>query len=427
MSTSNSYAYGVYLDSSSYNILTLNNFYTNQSYAVYVSGSFNHYNNSIDQSNKEYGKPILYYFNKNNLIIENNYTIGEIFIAYSNYTKINNVSLDKDGIVFTYVMYSNITNSKINTTYYGIYLLSSSNYNTISGNNVSTSGVSAYGVFLSSSSNNTISGNNVSTSGVSAYGVFLGSSSNNTISGNNVSTSGDSADGVFLSSSSNNTISGNNVSTSGSSADGVFLGSSSNYNTISGNNVSTSGSSAYGVYLGSSSNNTISGNNVSTSNSYAYGVYLGSSSNNTISGNNVSTSNSYAYGVYLSSSSYNILTLNNFYTNQSYAVYVSGSFNHYNNSIDQSNKEYGKPILYYFNKNNLIIENNYTIGEIFIAYSNYTKINNVSLDKDGIVFTYVMYSNITNSKINTTYYGIYLLSSSNYNTISGNNVSTSGG
>ncbi len=73
---------------------------------------------------------------------------------------------------------------------FGIYLYLS-NYSRVEVNNVSTSGSSAYGVFLGSSSNyNTISGNNVSTSGSSAYGVFLGSSSNNTISGNNVSTRG---------------------------------------------------------------------------------------------------------------------------------------------------------------------------------------------------------------------------------------------
>jgi len=85
-----------------------------------------------------------------------------------------------------------------NTISSGLFLISSSNNNTITGNNISNN---RYGIHLESSNNNTITGNNISNN---RYGIrLLYSSSNNNITGNNIS---NNDDGIYLHNSSYNTI-----------------------------------------------------------------------------------------------------------------------------------------------------------------------------------------------------------------------------
>ncbi|MEM0473259.1 MAG: right-handed parallel beta-helix repeat-containing protein, partial [Candidatus Aenigmatarchaeota archaeon] len=286
ITTSGDSRYGIYIYSSSNNNVSQNNFYTYNGYAVFVSGTNQYdYNNYIDQTNTEYGKPILYYFNKTNLVIENNDTIGEIFIAYSNYTRIKNVTLDKDGVVFAYTRFSNITEAKIKTMNYGIYL-SSSNNNTILSNNITTSWSFGYGVYLHSSSNNTILSNNITTSGISGYGIYLYIGGNNTILSNNITTSDYS---IRFFSARDNIISSNNITTSGDYSRGVYLYSSSN-NTILSNNITTSGDSSRGVYLYSSSNNNFINNFIKTNNLNAHAFYIYTNSFNlTLINNTINT------------------------------------------------------------------------------------------------------------------------------------------
>ncbi|MEM5801141.1 MAG: NosD domain-containing protein [Candidatus Aenigmatarchaeota archaeon] len=235
-------AHGLAISLSSNNTISQNKFYTYNSYAVYVSGDFfNHYNNFIDQTNTEYGKPVLYYFNKTNLVIENNDTIGEIFIAYSNYTSIKNVTLDKDGVVFAYTYFSNVTQSRINTLFTGVWVFSGSN-NSFVGNNVSTGGDGAHGVYVSSgSNNNNFVGNNVSTGGSSAYGVFIFSgSNNNNFVGNNVSTGGNYGYGVYVSLGNNTNLANNFIKTTQSSSYGIYVYANSFNITLINNTIQTS-------------------------------------------------------------------------------------------------------------------------------------------------------------------------------------------
>jgi len=73
---------------------------------------------------------------------------------------------------------SNVTlrNMEINAFNIGVYLNSSSDYNTISGNYITNN---MYGVFLFYSSDNTVSGNNITNN--NEYGVYLSDSTSNII------------------------------------------------------------------------------------------------------------------------------------------------------------------------------------------------------------------------------------------------------
>ena len=164
--------------------------------------------------------------------------------------------------------------SRVYKGYYGIYLLSSSNNNTISGNNVYENLV--YDILLSSSNNNTLSRNSVYGGDI---GLLLSSSNNNTLSLNSVYW--DASYSISIESSFNNTLSGNNVY--GNTIYGIYLNTSSNNNTISLNSVY--GNTSYGIVLESASNNnTLSGNNAYGND---YGIVLGASSQNIFSGNSV--------------------------------------------------------------------------------------------------------------------------------------------
>jgi parallel beta-helix repeat protein len=151
------------------------------------------------------------------------------------------------------------------------------------------------------------------------YGIYLNSSSNyNSISGNNITTN--NGYGISDDGSSGNSISGNNITTNNGYGGGVFLCISSSYNIISGNNITNN---YYGIALDySSSYNIISGNDITANN--VFGIYLGfSSSYNSISGNNITNNN---YGIYLDSSSFNSIFHNNF-INNAQQVYSTDSVN----------------------------------------------------------------------------------------------------
>jgi len=110
-----------------------------------------------------------------------------------------------------------------------------------------------FGIYLELSSNNTLFGNTIVGN---QYGMFLYSSSNfNTIHGNNITNYFGVWTGIGLSSSSNNTISGNYIKYN---EYGITIYDSSDHNTISGNNITDS---IRGINLYESSNNKFYHNN----------------------------------------------------------------------------------------------------------------------------------------------------------------------
>jgi len=109
-----------------------------------------------------------------------------------------------------------------------------------------------FGIYLDLSLNNTILGNTIVNN---QYGMFLYSSSNfNTIQGNTI-TNYYFWTGIVLNDSSNNTISGNYITYN---EYGITIYDSSNYNTISGNNITNN---IRGINLYESSNNKFYHNN----------------------------------------------------------------------------------------------------------------------------------------------------------------------
>ncbi|MHA1521218.1 MAG: right-handed parallel beta-helix repeat-containing protein, partial [Promethearchaeota archaeon] len=195
--------------------------------------------------------------------------------------------------------------------YYGIYLVSNSYNNTLSGNNASYN--SGYGIYLTSSSNNTLSGNIANHN--NHYGIVLWSSCNSNTLSENIADS--NLVGIILYSSFNNKLTENIANYN--NGNGIYLASSDN-NTLSGNEVSYNNVS--GIILYSSDNNSFSGN--LASDNYDIGILLSSSNNNLFSENDASY-NSY-YGIYLTSSNNNTFFLNILLENTDEAASCDDSF-----------------------------------------------------------------------------------------------------
>jgi parallel beta-helix repeat protein len=310
---------GIRLDDSSNNNTIAGNVFANKGLSVFSS-----YQNTV-KDNKVNGKPLVYLEDVSDYKVED---AGQVILVNCDNITVENLDLSNTnaGIALWKTEDSKISNNNVcNNNFVGICLSSSSNNNTITGNNVSSNGV---GIYLSSSSSNTITGNTARNNFV---GIPLNESCNNTITGNNASNN--NWGGIRLyDSSNNNTITGNNVSNNND--EGIRIKSSGN-NTITGNNVSNNNDE--GIRLSSSSNNnTITGNNVSNNN--YNGISLSSSSNNnTITGNNVSSN---GVGTRIFFPSNNNTVTGNVFVNDGLSVY----FSHQNTVED--NTVNGKPLVY---------------------------------------------------------------------------------
>jgi len=263
------------------------------------------------------------------------------------------------GIDLTGISNATIENMTITGFYRGIYL-SYSNYNSISGNNITAN--NDQGIYFVDSSNNTVSGNDLSNHG--QEGILLDNSSNNTLIHNNITSKvWVGFPGITLTNSHNNNLNDNIVS-----------------------------SYTKGIKLWYSSNNTLGENSVS--NNYDFGIYLFYSNNNILSGNNVS--NNYREGIVLYLSSDNTL-VNNTASNNLINFRVEGSqFSDFNNYVDTSNTVDGKPIYYLISVINADYGMETNAGTIYLINCDNITIRDVTLTKNRFgVFLW----NTTNSKI----------------------------
>lgn len=167
-----------------------------------------------------------------------------------------------------------IKNCNVRNFFYGI-TLSSSSYNTLTGNTASGNTAFGIGLFLYSSENtlagNTAYGNNI--------GIGLVSASENTLT-NNVAYN-NSGEGISVSpSSKHNTITNN---TAYGNAYGIRLEDSSDHNILTWNNVSHNSDSGISLESASSYNEITC--NVITGNAGGYGVGLSNSRENRIEDN----------------------------------------------------------------------------------------------------------------------------------------------
>ena len=258
----------------------------------------------------------------------------------------------------------------------------------------------------------------------------------------------DSTDAGIELASSNNNITDNNITNN--HYNGILLNSSSN-NTIRNNVVSNTYNDEFpdgiGINLHCSTGNSIIDNNVNSND--RCGIFLFNlSNNNTIKNNTVSNN---AWGIDLRyRSSHNYLSNNTIFNNSYRNFNVEGyNIEDFNNTIDINNTVNGKPVHYYFNKQNKTIEN-LDSGHLQLTYcSNITLKNSTVKDGDGIELDFTENSELVNNIVsNNPYgitldhssdnmiidnkafnngYGIYLVSDSNTNKIINNIVNLNGG
>ncbi|HEC76387.1 MAG TPA: PKD domain-containing protein [Thermoplasmatales archaeon] len=317
----------------------------------------------------------------------NNVTISNCNIYSNNYY----------GIWLSYSSTNSISNCNIySNNYYGIELYYSST-NSISNCNIYSNNYD--GIGLDYSSTNTISNCNISNN---HDGIWLSSSSNNTISNCNIS---NNDLGIGLDYSSNNNIVSNcNISNNWG---GIELLYSSNNNIVSNCNISNND---LGIVLWYSSTNSISNCNIS--NNYD-GIGLDYSSNNTISNCNIYSNGN--DGIWLYYSSNNTISYCNF-INDGIIILGGETLSHfihniYNNTVNE------KPLLYYKNENNIVLDG-IEAGEIILANCSNFEIRNINISNTdvGIEIAFSSNTSISNCNIySNNYDGIYLSYSSSNN------------
>ena len=313
----------------------------------------------------------------------------------SNYNTIsgNNISNDGDGIHLDCSDSNTITGNNISNNCFGGIWLYCSDSNTITGNNISNN---VYGIVLHASGSNIITDNSFFNDGLYLLGSYQNTVSNNTVNAKPLvylkeesDIIIDDAGQVILVKCDNITVQNQNLSNTDV---GIHLFDTDNC-IITGNNISSNNDD--GIWLEDSNNNYICSNNIS--NNRWHGIYFWSSSNNTITGNNISSNN--WNGIWLDYSSNNTILGNNI-SNNGNGIYLGySSDNSISGNNISSNNDDG--IVIYCSSNNNILGNNISKNYegIFLYYS---------------YFNVIRYNNfIENSKQAFFYYNQLLYSFSN--------------
>ncbi len=223
----------------------------------------------------------------------------------------------------TQIKFNNLTNTGPS----GIGIHATALNNTMIANNtIITAGTNAHAVHLPGTVTfSSIVDNQLRTGGSSAHGINVGdaTSPNLTIRGNNISTSGTSAFGLNILPS-NTTITFNNITITGSQGRGIYVFESNE--TIRSNRVTTNNTLAYGILIDTSTDSIISQNIINTSGVNASGIRVSTSPRNSFSSNIIRTTGVDAAGVYFDSgnSNGNNFTNDNITTTNAFDVLVEG-------------------------------------------------------------------------------------------------------
>ena len=332
------------------------------------------------------------------------------------------------GIQLTSSGRANITNNLLHGGDSGIY--ASADWLNVTGNNVSTSGVTGIRVV---GSHSRITGNMVTNSnpGMNVVG------NNDTVTGNNIS--GNPGIGLTLSGT-NNSVTGNILDGNIPNQGGPTMHVSGNLTNITGNSIS--GARDTGIELHEANNTRVTGNNISTEAGLGSGdgIYLTGSFKNVIAGNDISGSDA-EYGVRLSSSNNNTIA-NNSVDDIGYGAAGTGirldssRWNNVTNNSASQERRYG--ISMDSSDNNTISGNmaNSSGGSasetgILLSdsdYNNLTSNNASGNDVYGIWLDTSTRNRLTsNNASDNGDHGLYLRSSSNYNILTGNIAGSNSG
>ena len=380
---------GVYLNSSSNNMISSNNISNNRGEGIYLYNSSD--NNITNNTASNNGWGIYLYDNSSNNMISS-----------------NNVSNNCWGILVEYFCNNSIItgNTANSNNGKGIYSFYSSN-NTISSNNVLDNRDD--GIWVGSLEDSTITNNNASNNGF--VGIYLRDSHSSTLTSNTADSNYYA--GIWLDYSDSSTLTGNTMS--GNKCNfGVYGGSLSDYilnidtsNLVDGKPIYywvdrhggtipddagfvgivnsrditvkdlTLTNNGQGVILAYTNNSRIE--NVNASNNCENGIYLLHSHSNNLTNNSAPEND---YGIRMYSSSNNNIANNTANLNSRSGIYLDSSSN---NNITNNTANYNNRKGIYlgdFSNNNIISNNNvsYNTDGIRIEDSTHNKIenNNVS-------------------------------------------------
>jgi len=239
-----------------------NNNITTRDQPVYITAtSITDFNHNITLGNLVNGnKKIYYYYNVQNLVLQDTNDAAMVQFANSNNITIRNNNFTYAGIIFSQTTNSTITNNYFNgtTPTKTIYLELNSNNNIITYNNIDRSaGNGLNGIYMRTSSENNLTGNNVTVLGINAMPYAMYASANNNIIRNTITLTNDQNGYIWIYDSDNNLIENSNITTSiGSSTYGIKIQNANN-NNITNTVIRTSGSTGYGVYFYNADNSNI--------------------------------------------------------------------------------------------------------------------------------------------------------------------------
>jgi len=374
--------YGIYsLYSSDYNKLT-GNLMWNNTYNFYEYGIFSG-TNHVDTSNLVNGKPIYYLVNVSDIKLDASSNAGTVYLINCKNASVRDLLIEESGYgIYLYNTTNSILeNNSVLNNEYGIHLESSS-CNELIGNTASSN---KFGIYLEDSGYNTVNENNASEN--EGGGIYLEDSGYNTVNENNASEN--EGGGIYLRRSGNNSLTGNNANLN--NLTGIKLDFSSKDNYLKENNAEANRN---GICLDSSCNE-LSGNTVNSN--IEYGILVSSSGNN-LTGN---------------------LMLDNTYN------FHLDRYSLENTSLDSSNLVDGKPIYYFENVSNIILNSSSDAGIVYLINCENVSVRDLLLEKNGYgIYLYnTTNSTLENNSAFNNEYGIYLESSA-YNSLVGNNATS---
>ena len=405
-------------------------------------------------------KPSTSYFSDNTLYVGGS---GE-----GNYTKIqyaiDNASDGDTVFVYNGVYYENVNiyksikligedkeTTKIIRPWYGDTVAITTDYITLSGFYIISSGIEIGDAGIDMSNNNpeynTIIGNIIYNS--NRYGIYLKNSHYNNIKDNIIKENG--REGIYLTNSHHNIIKDNSILNNDYHREGIFAGNDADFNTFENNtiygndfyfeghindNIITNNQLHHGglILCGDINNNLFSNNSINEGIiSGTNGVTNNIIDNNTINtglislintnNNKISNNNLLSGYLYLNSAVGETIVNNVFYR----GILVRGGHDSWTTHVIENNTAQGKPILYILDGYENVIEGDY--AQVILANCNYCTVENFNFENVicGIQIGYSSGNNIYQNNISNCYEnGIEISGASNINEIFGNTIENNG-